>query len=312
MNWAKKNVLLTGGAGFLGSAIGKRLRNLGANIVVIDDLSSGSKEEIDKFGDDFVRGKVGRETLSKVGSTEYDYVFHFGSPSSVLLYDMIPTALEDTVSGMHEVLKFCREKQVKHLIYPSSSSVYGNSKLPQAEDTPTVPVNIYGVGKLCCEHTARIFSDVNSTGLRIFAGYGPGEMKKVGFWSIVGAFLNDFKSNTGPVIFGDGTQSRDFVYIDDIVDASVKSIEAGYSGIMNVGSGHGYKFIDVLYMISEMLGARLQPKFVPKPKSYFEHTWADISNMQLVTGIKPLKLKEGLAKYLDDLRDPALLALFKI
>ncbi len=209
MNWSKKRVLVTGGAGFLGSSLCGRLKGLNAEIAVLDDLSTGDQGLLNNCADQFFLGKVTSENLSKV--PDVDLVYHLGAPSSIILFDKNRDALKDTVDGMRAVLDYCSSTGVKKLVYATSSSVYGNSGLPQSEEIPTRPVNEYGVAKLSCEHLARVHSDVPSVGLRIFAGYGPGESKKVGFCSVIGMFIENIRANQSPLVFGSGNQTRDFV-----------------------------------------------------------------------------------------------------
>jgi UDP-glucose 4-epimerase len=158
---------------------------------------------------------------------------------------------------------------------------------------------LYGVGKLTCEHIAKLYSStVPSVGLRIFAGYGPGEEHKGEIASIITLFMNDIARNSRPIIFGDGTQSRDFVFIDDIVEAILRSVDSSSTGITNVGSGQSHTFNEVLSLIGSLLGMDIRPQYVDKPAQYFEHTLADTTRMRKVLGISPMSLEDGLRKYL--------------
>ncbi|MGB9830976.1 MAG: NAD-dependent epimerase/dehydratase family protein [Fervidicoccus fontis] len=204
-----------------------------------------------------------------------------------------------TVCGFINVLEWAKRTGVKKVIYPSSGSVYGNTSLPQREDMQPHPTNLYGISKLFCEFIAEKYSkDIPSVGLRIFAGYGPGEEHKGRIASVVTLFLNSLLKNERPVIFGDGSQKRDFVYIDNIVEATLRSAEDHVRGIINVGNGRSYSFNEVLSMLNNMLNKRIEPLYVDKPTNYLENTLADITKMKTTLGIEPLSLEEGLRRYL--------------
>jgi UDP-glucose 4-epimerase len=193
----------------------------------------------------------------------------------------------------------------RKVVYPSSRSVYGEAPPPQLEDAVPKPVKLYGIAKLTCEKMADYYGrarGVNSVGLRIFAGYGPCEDHKGEIASPVTIFLKSILRDESPIIFGDGTQSRDFVYIDDVVEAIVRCAERDTPPIINVESGRAYAFNDVIKLINELLGKDVKPKYVMKPVSYLEKTQADITLMKSILDINPLDLKEGLKKYIESLK----------
>lgn len=271
---------------------------MGSEVVILDDLSTGDRAFARRHEDRFIHEKVTSDGLSKVG--DVDFVFHLGAPSSVILFDRNREAMKDTIDGMRAILDYCADTHVQKLIYATSSSVYGNSRLPQSEEIVANPVNEYGVAKLCTEHLARVHKDVSSIGLRIFAGYGPGELRKTGFCSVVGLFLENIIANESPLVFGDGSQTRDFVYVDDIVESMLRGAETGFEGVINVGSGDALSFLKVIDMISTRLNKKVIPRFTPEPKSYFEHTLADTTRLTSILRVEPMGLEDGIAKYLDD------------
>jgi len=299
MKFSNKKFLITGGAGFIGSAIARKLHEENSHVVVLDDFSIGRLENLmPPF--DLVKGNVvDKKCLEKV--KDVDFVLHFGAPSSVVLFNENPEkCLTETIVGTRNVFEYAKNTGVKKVVFPSSSSVYGNTSLPQSETTFTVPTNLYGIAKLSCEHIARLYSDaVPSVGLRIFAGYGPGEAHKGNIASVITLFLECITKNSKPIIFGDGTQSRDFVYIDNILEAALKSLENNYTGIINVGSGESHTFNEIVLLINTLLDKNVQPHYVEKPTLYFEHTLADITKMKNVLEISPISLEEGLKRYLD-------------
>jgi UDP-glucose 4-epimerase len=294
-----KKFLITGGAGFIGTAIARKLYNENSQIVILDDFSTGRFENI-KLRCEVVKGNV-----ADIGSFheihDVDFVLHFAAPSSVVLFNRNPKkCITETIIGTRNIFEYSKNTGVKKVIFPSSSSVYGNTSLPQSETTSTTPTNLYGIAKLTCENIARLYSDVvPSVGLRIFAGYGPGETHKGEIASVITLFMESIAANCRPIIFGDGTQSRDFVYIDNIVEAVLKSIEYSFAGVVNVGSGESHTFNEIVNLISYLLGKKVRPQYVEKPNQYFEHTLADITKMKNVLEFSPIGLEDGLKKYLD-------------
>lgn len=299
MKFSSKRFLITGGAGFIGSAVAKELYRKNSEIVILDDFSVGKKDNL-PFEYSFVENNVSDQAwMNKIN--DIDYILHFAAPSSVVLFKKSQNkCITDTILGITNVFEYAKRFEVKKVVFPSSSSVYGNTPLPQSENTPTVPVNMYGVTKLACEYVARLYSDfVPSVGLRIFAGYGPGEAHKGEIASVITLFMDAIEKESKPIIFGDGTQSRDFVYIDDIVEAVLRSVENDFAGIVNVGSGESHTFNEVVYSINGLLGKNIRPRYVDKPVHYFEHTLADIAKMKNTLGISPTSLKEGLKRYFE-------------
>src|SRR6185437_5255742 len=178
-------------------------------------------------------------------------------------------------------------------------SVYGTTPPPQSEDIVPKPVNLYAIAKLACEQIARFYSDINSVGLRIFAGYGPGEEHKGDIASPVTLFLKSILENKQPIVYGDGNQTRDFVYISDVVDAIIKSAERETPPVINVGTGKSYSFNAVIKLINDIIGKEIQPQYINKPTKYLESTLADTSLLKNVLGITPLTLEEGLERYVE-------------
>lgn len=299
MKFSSKCFLVTGGAGFIGSAIAKELYRKNSEIVILDDFSAGKKDNL-PFECSFVENNVSDQAwMNKVNNI--DYVLHFAAPSSVVLFKKSQNrCITDTVLGIANVFEYAKRFGVKKVVFPSSSSVYGNTPLPQSENTPTAPINMYGVTKLTCEYMARLYSNfVPSVGLRIFAGYGPGETHKGEIASVITLFMDAIGKRSKPIIFGDGSQSRDFVYISDIVESVLKSIENDFAGIINVGSGESHTFIEVVDLINHALGTSISPHYIEKPAQYFERTRAEITKMKKILGIIPTNLDDGLKKYLE-------------
>jgi len=299
MIWDNIKVLVTGGAGFIGQNLVKKLLELKAEVIVLDNFSYGLRINIPS-GCKLIEGDIrNKEILEKIPKVEY--VFHFAAPSSIILFNNNPQECIDiTVSGFLNVLEFSKKNKIKKLIYPSSGSVYGKTSIPQKENDMPQPVNIYGKTKLISEALAKVYSEwVPNIGLRIFAGYGPGEEHKGNFASVVTLFLNAIINNKSPEIYGDGKQKRDFIYIDNIIEAIIKSVEENIENeIINIGSGKAYTFNEVFAMFNLLLGKNIKPIYINKPNNYLENTLADITKMKNLLKVNPLSLEEGLKRYL--------------
>jgi UDP-glucose 4-epimerase len=298
MKWHNKTALVTGGAGFIGSSLAKTLLERGAHVVVLDNFAEGPRKNVPN-GCDVVEGDI-REEESLSELRRIDYVFHFGAPSSIILFNKKPSECVDvTVCGFLNILEWARKVHVKKIVFPSSGSVYGSTPPPQSEDAIVQPRNLYGVAKFACENIAKLYSDkIPIVGMRIFAGYGPGEGHKGEFASPVTLFLNSIIKDERPIVYGNGSQTRDFVYIDDVVDSILVSAENRFSGIVNVGSGSSCSFNEVIRIINNAVGKNIAPIYVDRPMNYLERTLADTGRMKRVLGLGPVGLEVGLRKYL--------------
>jgi nucleoside-diphosphate-sugar epimerase len=305
MKWNNRKVLITGAAGFIGYNLLKRFVHLNAKVVALDNFSTGKPiETLSKMPVDIINADVSYRKTFETLPQDIDYIFHFGAPSSIILFNKDPVfALSSTICGLTNAFEFAGSVGAQKVVYPSSGSVYGTAPAPQSEHGLTKPTNLYGITKLTCEKIAMWnFDQVPSVGLRIFAGFGPGEEHKGDYASVVTIFLNCMLKNERPVIFGDGTQNRDFVYIDDVVDSIVSSAEKSISNtIVNVGTGRNLKFNDVVHTINDLLGKKIEPVYVPKPEKYFDYTLAETSFMQKQLGVIARSPEEGIKEYLSHL-----------
>jgi len=296
----KCKVVVTGGGGFIGQNLVKSLLKKGMQVYVIDNFMYGVRDVISKecF---LIEGDVRDVNIYKKLPFDIDYIFHFGAPSSIILFNKYPKECIDiTIRGFMNILNWALDKRVKKIIYPSSGSVYGLCTPPQSELSTPHPVNIYGKTKMVCESIASVYSKwLKIIGLRIFAGYGPGEEQKKDFASVVTLFLESILQNRQPVIYGDGSQRRDFVYIKDIINAIIKITESDINEtIVNVGSGKSYSFNEIIDIINNLLNKDVKPIYIDKPVDYLENTLANIDKFKRITGIEPLTLEEGIREYL--------------
>jgi UDP-glucose 4-epimerase len=295
-----KKILITGICGFIGRNLATKL-SAKNEIIGIDNFEYSAR---DFCGDlieriTFVEGDVSRkETLKKV-PTDLDYILHFGSPSSIILFNRkMNHCYRETVLSFLNIFEFAKKFNVRKVVFPSSGSIYAGNNQPHVEHIYPKPRNMYAAAKMACEGVASAYKDfVDSVGLRIFAGYGPGEERKRDFASVVYLFINAVSQNINPVIFGKGNQTRDFVFIDDVINATIKSIGINYTGIINVGSGIPTTFNFLLETINNVLGKAVEPKNMLKEKNYVENICADTEIMKNVLEIKPTPLKAGIERF---------------
>jgi UDP-glucose 4-epimerase len=286
--------IVLGSNGFIGQNLVKGLIAFGHEVIALDNLSTGKRESIPpdiKFYNHDVNYRIDIEE-------DVDVVYYFAGPSSVIQFNKDPfNCVRTTLQGMANAIDLSRRKHAK-LVYPSSGNIYGNGT-DFVEWMEAEPNNLYGLCKKICERMAKNATDVKSTGFRIFLGYGPGEGHKGEISSAITLFLNDMKAGKSPVIWGDGTQARDPVYIDDIVTAL---IEAGTKDlkhtVYNLGTSLNYTFNDIVKVINDILKTDIKPVYVEKPKVYVEKTAADTTLFKSEFETIPRELREGLEDYI--------------
>jgi len=297
-----KRILFTGGLGFIGKSFVRSLLDDNIDVVVLDKAARNTN---DKTTQDFqiIRGDVTLEQTWK-RLPKCEFLFHFAAPSSVILFhENLNECVNTTVKGFVHALNWANKTCVEKVIYPSSGSIFGENSGACSEETPPFPLNTYGQTKFACEHIARVYANVVPTlGLRIFAGYGPQENHKGNIASVITLFLNKILLKKSPVIYGNGKQTRDFVYIDDIVDALYASMDPHITGVLNIGSGESVSFNDVIRTINILLHTNIKPTYIQKPQHYLQHTKCDPSRIEHLLHHPMIPLKKGLSRYLKELK----------
>ena len=306
--------LITGGAGFIGSNLVEYLINTGEAVRVLDDFSTGREENLEPFAGKFelVRGSLLDEATVAVAVKGCDYVLHQGAIPSVPRSIAAPQATNDAnVRGTLNVQIAARDAGIKRLVMASSSSVYGDSPtLPKVETMPTNPKSIYAASKLIGEHYARVFGDVFGLSvvcLRYFNVFGPRQDPHSEYAAVIPKFIRMIQRGESPTVHGDGGQTRDFTYIDNVVQANVKAATApGLTGatIINIACGDRISILDLVDAINRILGTNVQPTFTPNRAGDVKHSLADISLAADKIGYKPeVDLDEGLRRTIDSMGD---------
>ena len=302
-----KRILVTGGCGFIGSHLVERLVNLGHDVTVLDDLSTGKIENIkDLFYEGNIKlavGSISNLEFLRGACSDVDYVFHEAALARVPRSIDNPILVNKVnIEGTLNVLMAAKESKVKKVVYASSSSVYGdNCSLPQSEVGSTIPVSPYALtkltGELYCDIVSRIYG-LPTVSLRYFCVYGKRQDSKSRYATVIPAFMERVFQNLPPFIFGDGNQSRDFTYIEDVVDATILGLGEGIVGTYNIGSGEATTINQLAQMILDITGKSLQPIYKELRLGDVRHTLADVSKAKTF-GYKPRwKLWDGLKELL--------------
>lgn len=290
-------VMVTGSSGFIGSPLVNKLA-MKHEVICVDRSSRVNNKRCT-----FIKGDITNSKVFETIPQRVDYVFDFGSPASMRLFDRNPSQVtSDTIRGIINVLEFCKNKGVTKLIYPSSGTVYGNSI--GSDEKNVKPMNHYAAVKAFYESISQVYSNYfPSTGLRIFMGYGPGEERKDEIGSPAYLFLRDIMAGKQPRIWGNGLQQRDLVYIDDIVDVAINCMTTETEKFFDVGTGKSLNFIQLLEVISKITNIDLRPVFVDAPQGYQTITRSDPIQFIQLLGRDPIPAEIGIQKFYNYLRE---------
>jgi len=302
-----KKVLVTGGAGFIGSHLCEALLKTENEVVCIDNLSTGSLKNIERFESNnfrFVKSDVRKlHNLKQIFRQEkFDFVFHYAATVGVRRTLENPFGVLADIEGIKNVLKLSKESGVEKVIFASSSEVYGNPvEIPEREDGHVNANLPYATVKLIGEQYCKGYHEIHglrTTSLRFFNVYGPRqEATPYGF--VVGIFIKQVLQDLPPTIFGDGSQTRDFVYVADNTGLTILVAESNETDgeVLNIGTGKPTTIIDLAEVIIELCGkkGRLVPHFLPERPYEIKHRFPDISKMMRLLGSRPkYKLEDGL------------------
>ena len=298
-------VLVTGGAGFIGSHLVDSLLTGGHSVRVLDDLSSGSLASV-RSDVDFVGGSVADERAVTTAVNNVEVVFHQAAHRAVLRSVEHPlTTDQANTHGTLTVLKASVAAGVRRVVYASSSSVYGTGAArPVVESATPSPRSPYAVTKLAGEHYCRVFADLHgleTVALRYFNVYGPRQRPDSAYAAVIPLFMQALARSEAPIVNGDGYQSRDFTYIDDVVLANLAAAKApadACSGkAYNIAGGHAYSLLDLLDILGEINGVESHPVFSDPRPGDVRHTQADITAARLDLGHAPrVAFHEGLRR----------------
>lgn len=291
--------LVTGGAGFIGSNLCEAILNLGYRVRCLDDLSTGKQENVDIFLDnpnyEFIKGDIKDFDTCLKACAGVDYVLHQAAWGSV------PRSLEmpilyckNNIDGTLNMLEAARQNGVKKFIYASSSSVYGDEpNLPKTEGREGNLLSPYALTKRCDEEWAKLYTmhyGLDTYGLRYFNVFGRRQDPNGAYAAVIPKFIKQLMNDEVPTIYGDGKQSRDFTYIENVIEANLKACLASHEAagqVYNVAYGEREYLIDIYYIIVEALGKNIEPRFGPERKGDIKHSHADITKAKRLLGYEP-------------------------
>lgn len=298
--------LVTGGAGFIGSHIADALVARGDEVVVLDDFSSGKPENLAGVHEkvQIIRGNICDLDVVRQACRGVDFVLHQAARTSVPRSVENPLETNRTnVDGTLNVLLAARDAKVKRVVFASSSAVYGETPtLPKTESMPAVPISPYGVSKYVGELYAQVFGHaygLENVCLRYFNVFGPRQDASSPYSGVLSKFCIALLTDQTPAIYGDGQQSRDFTYVENVVQANLLACEAdGVSGmVFNVGTGSRVTLNEVLTVLGKISGKRANPRHLPPRPGDILHSQADISLACKHLGYSPrVSLEEGLRR----------------
>jgi len=309
--------LVTGGAGFIGSHIVERLlrEHATATVRVFDDFSTGAMSNLPFAGAAGARLEVIRGDIRDLAALERaaagaSVIFHQAALRSVPLSVNDPLGTHDrNVTGTLHVLEAARRRQVRRVVYASSSSVYGGGlELPKREEQAPAPLSPYAVSKAAGEQYAAVWTrlyGVETVGLRYFNVFGPRQDPASEYAAVIPRFILWGRHGKALEIHGDGTQSRDFTYIDNVVEANCLAARApGAAGeVVNVGLGTRVTLLDIVTRLESLLGRRLERRHTPVRAGDVPHSLADISKAKRLLGYTPLvDFDEGLRRTVEFFR----------
>ena len=296
------NVLVTGGSGFIGRNIVKTLKEKGYEVSTLDIKEKNS------VADYHITCDVRNRQMVEKALKGIDFVFHLAAVTSPPEFEnLMADGYDVNVLGTYNILAASHANKVERTVIASSSSIYGNSSRMTSEDKlPKAYGNFYPLSKRINEMTAKMFKDydLEVVALRYFNTYGAGENSKGPYSSVIWKFIESIRNNRKPVIYGDGKQSRDFVYVKDVAAASLLAMEKGEPGeAYNIGSGLSTNFNTIFDIVKRETEYQGEAEYVKNPlKSYQQFTLADISKSRRVLDYSPkYDIKDGVRDILDSI-----------
>jgi len=298
--------LVTGGAGFIGSNIARKLLARGEQVRLLDDFSTGKRENLNNLADaEVIEGSLLDQACLQKAVEGVAYILHQAAIPSVprSVKDPLSTN-EANVTGTLNLLKAAKEAQVKKFVCAASSSAYGDTEvLPKRESMPADPLSPYAVSKYTGELYAKVFASVYglpTVSLRYFNIFGPYQDPASEYAAVIPKFIISILKGEVPEIYGDGEQSRDFTYIDNAVEANLlacKSEKVGSGEVINVACGESYSLNSLVEQLNEIMGTAIKPVYSDPRPGDVKHSLADITKAQELLGYEiKVSFKEGLKR----------------
>jgi ADP-L-glycero-D-manno-heptose 6-epimerase len=305
MSSSSPKFIITGGAGFIGSNLTLALQEKfpNAHLTVIDDFRSGNFKNLAGYGGDFVAENLAEfDWREKFGDQKFDAIFHLASITDTTLHDQF-VQVHDNVESFRRLLNFAQPTETR-IIYASSAATYGPAVEASLESNGAAPANVYAFSKVLMDNIARRTAaespDWIIVGLRYFNVYGPREAHKRVPASMIYHLAQQMKAGQRPRIFKHGEQKRDFVYVKDAVEGSIRALDAQTSGIYNVGTGQARSFNELIDVLNKCLKTNFKPDYIDNPHAHYQNfTQADLTSARSALGYEPrFCLEEGVRDYM--------------
>lgn len=304
--------LVTGGAGFIGSHIVKRLVNDGGHVRVVDNLSTGQARRLDALRSaiQFIEGDLAEEAIARRAVEGIDFVLHQAAVPSVQRSVADPVGTNrSNVTATLNLLESCRRAGVRRLVYAASSSAYGDTEvLPKHEDMPSNPLSPYALQKFVGERYCRLYHElfgVETVSLRYFNVFGPGQDPHSEYSAVIPKFIKGLLAKQPITIYGDGEQSRDFTYIDNVVEANLLALEAPDAAgkMCNIGCGERITLNRLVTLLEQQLGTKAQVSYTPPNAGDVRNSLADIERAKVLLRYRPeIMIEEGLRRTIEAMR----------
>lgn len=300
-----RSFLVTGGAGFIGSHIVQRLVTEGGRVRVLDLFTTGRRENLSEVKDkiELIEGDVSNLATVQQAVEGIEFVFHLAALVSVPESVEHPErSFESNIQGTHNLLLAARQSGVRRLVFSSSSAVYGDQPAPHHEGMAPKALSPYAAAKLSGEQLCRSFTHVYglpTVCLRYFNVFGPRQDPRGGYAAAIPKFITRLINGVPPMIYGDGHQSRDFIYVTNVVQANLQAcnLENAHGEIFNIGAGKETNLLELVDVLEEIIGFKVKPAYGPPRSGDIIRSYSDISRARQVLGYQPLDdLENGLRK----------------
>lgn len=293
-----KKILVTGGAGFIGSNLVEALYKEN-EVTVLDNLHTGKRSNLEnaiKGGAKFVEGDA--KNIKSIKG-DFDFVFHLGIYSASPMYRDNPNLVGEVVQGITEVLEYCKEASIP-LVFASTSSIYNGIAPPHKENVIPGVTDYYTEARIACERMSELYfklHNVKIAAMRFFSVYGYNDIGKGKFANLVTQFMDSLLKGEQPIVYGDGEQKRDFIFVSDVVNALLRASTIKGFGIYNVGTGKNYSLNEAISKLQTITGKKIAPKYIEMPvKNYVMTTLADTTKSKKEIGFDAkVSLDEGIS-----------------
>lgn len=301
------NYLITGGAGFIGSHIAAYLCSQGQNVRVLDNFSSGKAENLSGLDLTLIEGDIRDADCVRAATDGVDTIFHQAALCSVARSMVEPGLTHDiNVTGTMNLLEAARNANVRRFVMASSSAVYGDSEIfPKHENMATDPMSPYAVSKLICEHYCQLYYKaygLDTVALRYFNVFGPRQNPDSEYSAVIPRFVRAMVQGVAPHIYGDGTQSRDFTYVNDVVQANIAAATSSDARgqVMNIACGNRWSLLDLVTRLETHIAGSKDPVFEMARQGDVKHSQACIKKAKKLIAFAPeVDFDEGLRRTVD-------------